>query len=213
MLEKKIVLVFDICSSTNILEDLHKTENMQSWSMLLRYLNSYIRLKAPIYSYIPYKFLGDGWILLFNYSCSGKRLITFMENLSLKVSSFLDSKILKLLDIPPEINGLTFGLDRGTLFRVVMNNRAEYIGRALNVACRLQGAIKDNDSEPQYKILMTNHLYNHLKNDLVSYKCYRAKRKLRNIAGDQSIRCMKIALKLLDNNKKTVFKKYRIKKK
>jgi class 3 adenylate cyclase len=39
--------------------------------------------------------------------------------------------------------GLTFGMDHGDVIRLVMNGKPEYIGRALNIASRLQGKVKE----------------------------------------------------------------------
>jgi hypothetical protein len=38
--------------------------------------------------------------------------------------------------------GLTFGIDTGELIRLQMNEQYEYLGRAINVAARLQGETK-----------------------------------------------------------------------
>lgn len=39
--------------------------------------------------------------------------------------------------------GLTFGADKGQMIRLFMSNQREYIGRPLNIAARLQAAVKD----------------------------------------------------------------------
>ena len=195
-IEKHIVLTFDICSSTDILEDLHRTENIKEWRDFIIWIKQYLTKKSKTEDFILYKFTGDGWILLFDFNYLGEDLIDFLEDFCDEFHSRLKTKILDILETPPDVIGLTFGMDRGTLVKIRMNKIDEYVGRAINVACRLQGAIKDKDSAPQYKILMTNHLYNFLKDDLLDYRCVDAKRKLRNIAGDKVVRCKKIFLGL-----------------
>jgi class 3 adenylate cyclase len=126
----------------------------------------------------------------------------FLEDFCEAFQSRLNRNILRILETPPETTGLTFGIDRGTLVKIIMNQRKEYVGRAINVACRLQGAIKDKDPAPQYKILMTNHLYNSLKCDLSDHRCDNAKRTLRNIAGDKVVRCKKIFLRMSQSRRR-----------
>ena len=48
---------------------------------------------------------------------------------------------------------MTFGIDEGQLVKLKMLNNEEYIGRALNIACRLQGAINEIDIYSGYRVL------------------------------------------------------------
>ena len=60
----------------------------------------------------------------------------------------------------------------------------EYIGRALNVACRLQAAIKDADDSPAYKALVSNAAFNkYFTTARKLVKAWKVKRTLRNIRG------------------------------
>jgi hypothetical protein len=54
-----------------------------------------------------------------------------------------DHHITANLSRAPKIKGLTFGADLGELSRISMYGNNEFVGSALNVACRLQAAIKD----------------------------------------------------------------------
>jgi class 3 adenylate cyclase len=72
-----------------------------------------------------------------------------------------------------------------------MNGRDEFVGRPINVACRLQSAIKDKDKRPGNKILISKHLYESIKADLKPKRFGEVRRKLRNIAGGMDISCMK----------------------
>jgi hypothetical protein len=191
-IEQKIVVTIDICSSTVIIEDLHNTENLKKWRDLLIWMKNYLREKSKKLNFYIYKFSGDGWILLFDYDYPGNDLIQFLKEFCEQFKGRYKRKVEKSLDTPPAISGMTFGIDRGSLIRCIMNKHREYIGRAINVACRLQGAIKDRDKSPQYKALTTRHLYQHIKGALVNLKHYSVKRKLRNISGEQEVRCIKI---------------------
>jgi len=157
-------------------------------------MKRYLVNQSNEFDFDLYRFTGDGWILLFDYDCSGKGLFVFIEDLS----ELFDSKITKLaddlLETPPDILGLTFGIDRGTLIRFVMAENTEYIGRAINVACRLQGAIKEKDKKPQYKVLMTKNVYRQIKTDIRNYKHQNVTRKLHNIAGNKIFNCVKVPI-------------------
>jgi len=94
----------------------------------------------------------------------------------------------------PKVVGLTFGVDKGKLIEIVMNDQTEYIGRALNVASRLQGAIKDKDKKPAYKVLFSRHTYEGLRINGQIYKTQNVKRSLRNIHGGREMKFVKLAL-------------------
>jgi hypothetical protein len=141
-----------------------------------------------------YKFTGDGWILLFDFDSPGDVLIDFLQDLCRQFRMRYKKKVETYLEIPPVISGITFGIDRGSLIKFTMNQQTEYVGRAINVACRLQGAIKDRDESPQYKALITKPLYQNIRNSLSNLKLYKVKRKLRNIAGEEEVHCIKVSL-------------------
>ena len=193
-IEKKIVVTFDICSSTSILEDLHKTENTIKWRDFLIWMKTYLISKSEENYFYVYKFTGDGWILLFDFDCPGENLINFIQDLCKQFKMRYKRKVENFLETPPTYPGITFGIDRGSLVRFTMNNQREYVGRAINVACRLQGAIKDKDKSPQYKALITKPLYQTIRNSFGDLKQSNVRRTLRNIAGGKEVRCVKIDL-------------------
>jgi len=193
---KKTILTFDICSSSNIIEDLKMTENTGIWKDLLVLLEKYLAKRTEEYGFILYKFTGDGWIILFKYDLSGEELFEFLRGLSIFFNKRMKTISRKYLETTPDILGLTFGLDRGTLIKFKLSGRLEYIGRAINVACRLQGSIRDDDGKPQYKVLMTKSVYNQIKEDISDLQPKNAQRTLRNIAGDKAINCMKVSIPL-----------------
>lgn len=193
-LEKKIVVTFDICSSTAIIEDLNNTENTIKWRDFLIWMKNYLRIKSEELDFTIYKFTGDGWILLFDYDYPGDDLISFLKDFCKQFKMRYKKKIEDYLEVPPTISGITFGIERGSLIGFIMNNHKEFIGRALNVACRLQSAIKDRDHLPQYKSLISKPLYQSFYHAISQLEHVEVRRKLRNIAGGKEVHCVKIKL-------------------
>ena len=194
---KKIVVVFDICSSTAILEDLQLNEKLEMWKKLLIRIKNFLRKESTTLRFENYKFLGDGWILLFPEDVDIDALIQFLVKLSKKFK-ILYKKVDAVLSTKISTVGLTFGIEKGTLICVTMNRQREYIGRPLNVAARLQSSLKDNDKRPQYKGLISRTVYNEFSRDtkhesIKTHKIVRVRRKLRNIAGGDSYRCIAIS--------------------
>lgn len=65
----------------------------------------------------------------------------------------------------------------------------------LNVASRLQGAIKDKDKSPQGKVLMTRSMYASIPTGVKhNYKASEVERNLRNIAGGGNYKAVKLDL-------------------
>jgi len=189
----KLVMAFDICSSTDILEDLHRTGNVKAWRDLLIKLKEFLLSNSNNYFYNVYNFTGDGWILLFEYDINGAILEKFVSSLCNEYESIYDEKIEPILETTPDVIGIKIGMDRGSITKIVMNKRIEYIGRPINVACRLQVAITKNSVEYNiYRMMITKSLYNHLKNDVKEWKAFEVERTLPNIAGNRKINCMLI---------------------
>lgn len=191
-ISKKTVLFFDICSSSAIIEDLHKNDNEDKWKQVIlnisRFLNNYDEKGL----FKIYKFLGDGWILIFDEKLDPEKFFFFLEELCDHYASNYKRYISKILDNPISPVGIAFGMDRGKLIELQLNGKNEFLGRSLNIASRLQSAIKDKDEKPQYKLLMTNHLYADLSMFIRKrYKVQRVRRTLRNIS-DKELEFKKI---------------------
>jgi class 3 adenylate cyclase len=193
-IEERVVIFFDICSSSAILEDLLATNNVKVFRNLLISLKSHLRTQSSTGVFTPYKFIGDGWVILCPLDVSGPALVNFLIRLSEVFSTKFRTQVVPLLQSKPEVTGLTFGVDKGPLVKIEMNGQQEYIGRPLNVASRLQGAIKDKDDSPAYKVLFTKHAFHALELENSQYKCKPAKRRLRNIWNNQEITLMKLWL-------------------
>ena len=149
----KIVVVFDLCSSSQIMEDLLLSDRFDRYETFLTCVKRWLmnwseQHSQPKGHFELYKFTGDGWILLFPATINGKALINSMYSLCEMINAELARHIIPSLSSMPAILGATLGVERGNLVRMMMNERAEYVGRALNVACRLQSAVKEKESHP-----------------------------------------------------------------
>ena len=82
----------------------------------------------------------------------------------------------------------------GQLRKVILGKEVEFVGRALNVACRLQSAVKDKGSAPDYRCLFSRKVFNSYLRDIDSFKFYDVDRTLRNISGGERYRCVKANL-------------------
>jgi class 3 adenylate cyclase len=141
--ERHLVVVFDICSSTTILEDLKRTDNLSAWRNVLIHLKDYLLEKGAELDMNLYKFIGDGWVLLFPDDVSKTDLCDFLRELSQSYEVQFEAAIRPLLSQEPNPIGLMFGIDAGELIRLELNGQVEYLGRAINVASRLQSYTKE----------------------------------------------------------------------
>jgi class 3 adenylate cyclase len=194
-IEHRFVLVFDFCSSTSVLEDLLRNECEGRWRNLLIDVKKFLRRERPQLHFEIYKFVGDGWILLFPLDFPQAEFFAFLQRLCETYERSFKKRILPVLTNRIELVGITFGLDRGRLIRVVMDSHTEYLGPALNVASRLQASIRDNDQNPQGKLLMSKPAFEELRRYVPKRnKIYSVKRKLKNISGGDNYRCIKLHL-------------------
>jgi hypothetical protein len=94
----------------------------------------------------------------------------------------------------PSVLGATLGVEGGNLIRMTMNEREEYVGRALNIACRLQNAVKDKEPHPcSYKALISSRLYNErLTQVRMPYQVESTTCSLRNILSGSGFACRRI---------------------
>lgn len=188
---RKFVVIFDICSSTAILEDLIRTENHICWQSVLGHLKRFLWSQG-LGKAEMYKFLGDGWILLFNDDdLSGERLIGLLRALCAEYDRLFREHVVNVLsNIPPHI-GLTFGVDEGSLVEIVMNQEKEYVGRALNVSARLQAATKNNRGPSPCTLLISSNAYTRLR---LAVKSELVECNLANVTGGARYRAHRIAL-------------------
>lgn len=189
---RKLVVIFDISSSTAILEDLIRTENHIAWQRVLGELKRFL-WSQKINKKQMYKFLGDGWILLFeDDEISGMELIQLLRSLCAKYDELFQDHVSSILSNMPTHVGLTFGIDEGSLVEIIMNQQKEYVGRAINVAARLQSATKGIGEPPPGVLLISNNAYTRMKlrvkNEVI--EC-----DLANVAGGSKYRARKIRIR------------------
>jgi class 3 adenylate cyclase len=190
-----IVVAFDMCSSSNIIDDLTRSKNVQPLTMffgeLKRYLAKEQKTTTP---FDPYKFTGDGWLLLFPANTDGVRLLRFLENLCLYFVVEFRRSLLPHLSHKPALVGITFGIEKGELIPMTMYGQQEYVGRAINVACRLQAALKDKGSSPAYNALVSNRVYSEYFAQTKPHRVRKVTRNLRNISDAAEFACRRLWL-------------------
>jgi class 3 adenylate cyclase len=148
-----IVVTLDICSSTTIIEDLLKSERIGIWRDLIISMKEYLWNQAKENNADLHKFIGDGWLILFKAPYSGKTIMDVLANASAFYKNLYDNEVFPRLETLPKLSGLTFGLAEGQLIKLEMQNRLEYVGRAINLACRLQGSINEEDINNGFRVL------------------------------------------------------------
>ena len=189
-----VVVAFDMCSSSNIIEELTLNGDVGRLKEFLGTLKRYLAKEQEKVLFDPYKFTGDGWVLLFPPDTDGIALSNFLMGLCQFYAKEY-RKVLKpyLTNLPP-VAGLTFGIDKGPIEHLIMYSQPEYVGRAINIACRLQGAVKDKGGTPAYKALVSNAVYAEYFKKAMFPKVFCARRKLRNINHNEIYHCRKIEL-------------------
>lgn len=77
-------------------------------------------------------------------------------------------------------------------FVIAYGSEVEFVGRPINVACRLQNAVKDKKPGPDYRCLMSRKVYNSLMTQVDGFTFGEANRELRNISGGENYKCYKV---------------------
>jgi len=190
-----VVVAFDMCSSSNIIDDLTKSNNVQCLTTFFDALQRYLaKEQQKPAAFDPYKFTGDGWLLLFPAKTDGASLLNFLESLCLFFVVEFRRSLLPYLSRTPSLVGITFGIEKGEVIPMNMHGRQEYVGRAINVACRLQTALKDKGSSPAYSALVSNRVYDEYFSDTNPHRVNKVTRNLRNINGGSEFACRRLWL-------------------
>jgi class 3 adenylate cyclase len=189
-----VIVVFDMCSSSNIIEDLTLTGNIKRLRDFMIALKKWLKEKSEEYGFEVYKFTGDGWIVLFPADVAGQDIINCLQALSAFFHESIKTKVLPYLETKPEVVGLTFGIEKGPLVKILMLGKQEFLGRPLNIACRLQNAVKDRGKSPEYRALVSNHFYIEYLKGIKGLKTFPVDRVLRNIRGGAKYKCVKLNL-------------------
>lgn len=194
MAENRIVVSFDLRSSSRLIEDLTLSGNVEAMGQMLGHLYKFLSACVPELKGEIYQFTGDGWILLFPDSVPPKQFAVFLSEMCQFCHHALKSTVERLLESTPEMMGITIGLESGPLVPISFAGRTEWVGRAINVACRLQKAIKDKDKKPEYKALMSKQFFEKFKDGFAAYGATRVTRDLLNIGRGTSFECVKVSL-------------------
>jgi len=189
-----LVVTFDMCSSSTVIEELTKACDVQRLSAFITELKRHLAELQRVTPFDPYKFTGDGWILLFPAETPGPGLLAVLEGVCTFFADRFPRSVLSYLPHRPKSIGLTFGIDKGELIAMKMFKQPEYVGRAINIACRLQSAVGAKGRPPAYNALVTNRVFNEYFADLKLVRVDRVKRILRNINNGSTFRCRRISL-------------------
>lgn len=79
--EEVLVVAFDLCSSSMIMEQLLLGGDVSCLTDLLTAIKRHLAAEQKHLLFDPYKFTGDGWILLFPANTDGSALMAFLERL------------------------------------------------------------------------------------------------------------------------------------
>jgi class 3 adenylate cyclase len=184
MLVEKTVFVFDICSSTSMMEDIQITSSLSSYAELMNYFTRFLTKLENHYNFQEYKFLGDGFILLFDSSVLPEEIYRFSEELvdvgGKLIASFIEDHMQNKV-LPRE--GITIGVDSG----ILLKGKEEYIGRAINIACRLQGKLDSTDSVN--RIIISQKVYSQITDPLVKAQFVNKPKVLKNVNGGKEVPC------------------------
>lgn len=188
-LREYYVVVFDLCSSSVILEKLQEDNKLKIWrkfwTKVFHFANDIAgeRGKCKVY-----KFVGDGFIFLY-FSTKKDTLLDFCDEIMSFVNSNLD-QIIKENNIKPKRHGITIGIDKGTLIPMRLYGSKEYMGEAINVAARLQALLKK--PEDSNTILVSQKVFDDIKPTLGDRKFLIQKQVLHNLFDDNEVDCFQI---------------------
>ena len=173
----RIVVVLGICSSTRVLEKLHAQGELGRLADFLAAVMKFLRARARRDGFEVYKFVGDAWILLF----PGKASAASVLGLAAGFCHFVRQQSLSV--------EVTIGMASGKLVRLPVRGDHEYIGRAINLAVRLQGA------SLAYQALLSSELRKRFLPYLEEhFQWTDVKRDLKGIRGGAGYPCASVKL-------------------
>jgi len=200
---ERIVLVSDICSSTRFLLDLQGHRHVRWWADFMTKYSEEMWPSLRRHNVQTYKFQGDGWIYLLDTGLEYGHFVQLLRDLVAAFYMTFDLHVTRRLSFAADPKRLTFGADRGEISAIRVGGAAEWVGRPLNVACRLQGAIKDpppaakNLGHPYHNQALLSPRLDKQWNAvdiLGQVKVHRVRRTLRNIAGSDYTDVPKLSL-------------------
>lgn len=104
-------------------------------------------------------------------------------------------KVEPLLQVNPDPIGVTFGIDSGLLIKLEMNEQPEYLGRAINVAARLQSQAKSLSKDGWSNFaLMSKACFNSLMPEKTEFRTNEKQVDLKNITGGDKFQCFAVEI-------------------
>jgi hypothetical protein len=186
----RIVVVFDICSSSVILEDLQLSGHQDRYAYLIDAVWAYLNKQQADLHFEIHKYLGDGFLLLFPSDTDPDELVWFLLNLTFFANLIMRRFKDRYLDVPelPRA-GITIGVDIGQVYLLESKNvhTTEYFGRTINVASRLQSRL--DQKEHANMLLVSREFYRLLSDKPVRQFFHRTTRALHNLANDKALTC------------------------
>jgi len=146
--ERYTVLVVDIRRSTEIVQRLQEDELTGWWAALLARIHEDISTLFPDDAKV-YKFLGDGWLILFKTNNDGliSRIGTFLDVIFTTYDRLYNESLQSLYELEETLphTNVSFAITTGTLTKFDFPNSEEYVGKAINEAFRLQSLAAGGD--------------------------------------------------------------------
>jgi len=138
---ERIVVIFDMCSSTRMIEDLTLSGNLKAMKNVLLATKDDLDNwnttmgEAPLLVDI-YKFLGDGWVILLDPEIDGEYFYEFLKYINHCYDVNVNQHLRPVLQTIPPVMGLSFGIDFGPLIRTRYDGRYRVYWKALE--CRFK---------------------------------------------------------------------------
>jgi class 3 adenylate cyclase len=195
---ERFVVLFDICSSTRILENVTQYGQLDSYRDTLLKFDGIARSQTERFGGEFYKFLGDGYLVMFQGTLRADTILLFI------ISMYINSKQLLQNLVEHHVSldnlqriGLTFGVDFGNVYQIELGKSVEYYGIPINIATRLQSLIPH--IEDNYKALVSLTFKNKLRDDTMIRLCSRTRRTLKNINNNEPLKCFEFDPTVVDN--------------
>ncbi|WP_455381159.1 hypothetical protein [Salinispira pacifica] len=194
------VLVFDICSSTVIMEELVKSNQLEEYSRFMALFSRFLEDRGGAGRLSVYKFLGDGFILLFDSSAGVDRAVLFANELYRFSAEVIPQFLSECIDIEQlPRTGITMGMDVGPLHRFVLREgQVEFAGRPLNFAARLQGSL--SEKEHANRLLLSLRTRKEIRSERLRTRLVERQRVFRNLSGGSRLRCFELSPADLDSS-------------
>ena len=187
------VIVVDLCSSSVILEKLQEQDKLRVWRKFWKGIFNHVsKLSWNGAKCIVYKFVGDGFILLYRPHYA-RDIMAFCESLKTYINENTNQIIEDHISGFSGRTGITIGIDKGEVIRMRLRGNPEYMGKAINVAARLQSLLKL--PEHSNKLLVSMAVKNEIQEQIGDAVCKPVEESLHNLYGNSHITFYEIEMK------------------